>query len=101
MGGSVSKKKDIRINVVRGDGEVTQLKGESGMAVCMGAIAAKVRESEPPAVSLRCSTEAELAWNLAALMGAVRAVSPHAFEVAHELMEFCDFKRPLVNRMLP
>lgn len=84
----------IRIDIRRSDGEITRLEGHSGLAACMGPIADDPVRSDPPAISLRCSTPAELAWNLAAVMGAVRHLSPAAFEMAHALMPLCKFDRP-------
>lgn len=91
----------IRIDVIRGDGEVTRLVGESGIATCMGPLADKMEESSPPTISLRCGNEAELAWNAAVILAAVRHASPTAYEMAHQLMEYCNFDRPQINRRLP
>lgn len=91
----------IRIDVVRDDGEITRLRGESGLAACMGPLEERVELSNPATVSMRCSTAAELAWNLATLMAAVRHSSPEAFDMAGRLMEFCNFDRPELQRKLP
>lgn len=91
----------IRITVARRDGEVTRLVGNSGMATCMGPMNERIELSDPPTVSLRCSDPAELAWNLAALMGAVRSVSPEAFAMATVLMDLCNFEKPQARRILP
>lgn len=91
----------IRIDVVRDDGEITRLRGESGMAACMGPLDQRIEASDPATVSLRCSTPAEMAWNLATLMAAVRHNSPEAFELAGLLMEYCNYDRPVINRRLP
>ena len=91
----------IRIDVARDDGQVTRLVGESGMAACMGPLSDHPILSDPPMTSLRWGNEAELAWNLAALMAAVRHSSPHAFRMAGELMELCNFRDPIMGRHLP
>ncbi len=91
----------ITITIGRSDHRATRLEGKSGMAVCMGPMAEEIRRSDPPVVSLRCSTPAQIAWNLAALMGAVRHVAPEAYELAHELMPLCNFAEPRLHNRLP
>lgn len=91
----------IRITIARTDGRVTRLEGESGLAVCMGPMDVEFRRSDPPVVSLRCASEVELAWNLAAVMAAVEHQAPAAFELAKELARLCDFRQPLVMNRLP
>lgn len=91
----------IRIQIRRDDGHVTKLEGESGMATCMGPVDQEFRKSDPPVVSIRCSNVVELAWNLAALMGAVRHHAPEAFEIAQELMPLCNFAAPVLQNRLP
>lgn len=92
----------IRIDVVRGDGEVTRLVGQSGIAVCAPELAAEVQRSAAATVSLRCSSDAELAWNLATLLlASVRHVSPEAYAAAHRLEHVLDAGRPDLHRRLP
>ena len=91
----------IRITVARNDGEVTRLEGQSGMAVCCADLNERAEISTTPVTSFRCSSAAELSWNLAALMAGVRHLSPDAFAVALELMEGIDFASPQFRRQLP
>lgn len=91
----------IDIVIRREGGDVTHLKGQSGLATCMGELADDLRESDPPTISLRCSTAAELAWHCAVVMAAVRHANPRAYELAKGLMEFCNFDRPQLERRLP
>lgn len=90
----------IQIDVKREDGKVTQLTGCSGMAVCMEDLASDASLQSIPIVSLRCNNEAELAWNLAALMAAVEGIDPTAFETALVLRKFCDTSNPIVRNRL-
>lgn len=91
----------IRIDIRRSDGEITRIEGHSGIAACMGLVADPPELSSPPSISLRCSNDVELAWNLAALMGAVNHVSPDAFRMANWLMPLCNFDRARLQRWLP
>lgn len=93
---------DIRIDVHRlVDGQVTRLEGESGIAVCCPPLADDVVLSDPGIVSIRCSTTAQLAWNLAVLLATVRNYSLEAYMAAHELEIFVDAGRPQHFRQLP
>ena len=87
----------ITITVARDDGEVTRLEGESGLAVCTRDLAS----FESPTVSLRCATEEELAWNLAAVMASVRHVAPQAFVMALRLADAFDAEHPHAEWTLP
>lgn len=93
----------ITIDVKREGGQVTRLVGVSGMAVVTGAsVGGRITpETDTPVVTLRCNNAAELAWNLAALMGAVRSVDETAFAAAFRLMELLNFDRPVIRRELP
>lgn len=93
----------IRIDVARSDGEVTRLEGASGMAAVLPPIdtTKPLERQDVATVSLRCSTAAELAWNLATLMAAVKHHSPEAFESAVVLMRLVNFDRPRIDRRLP
>jgi hypothetical protein len=91
----------IQIDVKRDDGQITRLSGVSGMAVCSPALGETPKATDPPAVSLRCNSPSELAWNLAALMGAVFHLDPIAFATALELMDVMSYEKPQIRQMQP
>ena len=91
----------IIIDVKRDDGQVTRLNGASGIAACAPNLAEELITSEPAMVSMRCSTEAEIAWNLACILATVMAHSPAAYDMAHALAPLIDAKQPTMIHKLP
>lgn len=75
----------ITIDIYRDDGEVTRLQGESGIAVAMHPLPENLELAEPAGASLRCSTSAEMAWNLAVMIATVRDLDPRAYSMAKRL----------------
>lgn len=75
--------------------------GKSAIASCMGPLANPIELSEPAWISLRCDSEAELAWHLAGIMAAVKHHSPAAYAMAGELQKLIRADNPKLQRRLP